>query len=134
MIKIKPLELVELQDHSPDTFKIVRSNWLVNAVVRCFLKKKWIKETHVSNIQYRAYDAKSLFDLIWQQMRDYRRMTGRRPSKIIMGTEQEMEVLVEGCEKTYVSLNFSSPECPAWVLGMKMEVNPLIDGIVVTGD
>ena len=110
------------------TYRVKRTNWLLNLILKLFVRLKWIDDNvWYEKTEYRSFETDDLIELIWQQRRNYAMMTGKEPKRIIVGRDQQLKLFAQG-EIIRGIMNPSGLMC----LGMIVEFNPLINGVVVT--
>jgi len=111
-----------------NTYRVKRTNWLLNLILKLFVRLKWIDDNvWYEKTEYRSFETDDLIELIWQQRRNYAMMTGKEPKRIIVGRDQQLKLFAQG-EIIRGIMNPSELMC----LGMIVEFNPLINGVVVT--
>ena len=111
-----------------NTYRVKRTNWLLNLLLKLLVRLKWIDDNvwH-EKTEYRSFETDDLIELIWQQRRNYAMMTGKEPKRIIVGRDQQLKLFAQG-EIIRGIMNPSELMCS----GMIVEFNPLINGVVVT--
>jgi len=111
-----------------NTYRVKRTNWLLNLILKLFVRLKWIDDNvWYEKTEYRSFETDDLIELIWQQRRNYAMMTGKEPKRIIVGRDQQLKLFAQG-EIIRGIMNPSELMCS----GMIVEFNPLINGVVVT--
>lgn len=111
-----------------NTYRVKRTNWLLNLILKLFVRLKWIDDNvWYEKTEYRSFETDDLIELIRQQRRNYAMMTGKEPKRIIVGRDQQLKLFAQG-EIIRGIMNPSELMCS----GMIVEFNPLINGVVVT--
>jgi len=132
IVEVAYMKPVEKWFEVVDTFKVLRRNWLVNLMLKFFVKRKWIDdEVKYKKIEYHYFNIDDLAELVHEQIIEYRRMTGKQPRKLIVGYEQHKQLLKEA-STIWCTVDLSRADKTYY--GLEIELNPLINGMVVTGE
>ncbi len=127
-IELTYMEPVISKFRYENTYRVKRTNWLLNLLLKLFVGLKWIDDNvWYEKTEYRSFETDDLIELIWQQRRNYAMMTGKEPKRIIVGRDQQLKLFAQG-EIIRGIMNPSELMCS----GMIVEFNPLINGVVVT--
>lgn len=127
-IELTYMEPVISKFRYENTYRVKRTNWLLNLILKLFVRLKWIDDNvWYEKTEYRSFETDDLIELIWQQRRNYAMMTGKEPKRIIVGRDQQLKLFAQG-EIIRGIMNPSELMCS----GMIVEFNPLINGVVVT--
>lgn len=127
-IELTYMEPVISKFRYENTYRVKRTNWLLNLLLKLFVRLKWIDDNvWYEKTEYRSFETDDLIELIWQQRRNYAMMTGKEPKRIIVGRDQQLKLFAQG-EIIRGIMNPSELMCS----GMIVEFNPLINGVVVT--
>lgn len=127
-IELTYMEPVISKFRYENTYRVKRPNWLLNLLLKLLVRLKWIDDNvwH-EKTEYRSFETDDLMELIRRQRRNYIRMTGKEPKRIIVGRDQQLKLFAQG-EIIRGIMNPSELMCS----GMIVEFNPLINGVVVT--
>lgn len=87
---------------------------------------RWGTSITYETITYKPQD---IVGLIKQQVMDIHRHTGKRPETVILGREQQWELMDKICE--YPMAFSPGGQYPDRVFGLTMILHPLIDGVIV---
>jgi hypothetical protein len=113
-----------------NTYRVKRTNWLLNLILKLFVRLKWIDDNvWYEKTEYRSFETDDLMELIRRQRRNYIRMTGKEPKRIIVGRDQQLKLFAQN-NPTFAAINLNREE--TMCIGMIVELNPLINGVVVT--
>lgn len=127
-IELTYMEPVISKFRYENTYRVKRTNWLLNLLLKLLVRLKWIDDNvWYEKTEYRSFETDDLIELIWQQRRNYAMMTGKEPKRIIVGRDQQLKLFAQG-EIIRGIMNPSELMCS----GMIVEFNPLINGVVVT--
>lgn len=78
------------------------------------------------------FDTRDLIDMCYQLLGQYER-TGKRAKRIIMGRNSQHQLMRQVCSDPY-TLSLGIRGMPDRLMGLELEFNPFIDGIVISGD
>lgn len=63
-----------------NTYRVKRTNWLLNLILKLFVRLKWIDDNvWYEKTEYRSFETDDLMELIRRQRRNYAMMTGKEP-------------------------------------------------------
>jgi len=107
-------------------------NFLGRVVEKILRKLGWVKLNFYVTYERVKIPSRKLSKLILDVYEEYLKM-GKRPTKVILGQEQMNSLEIEYNQMVPTSFYLDVYNCDIKeIYGMQVELNPLIDGVVMT--